>query len=170
MVYAWKAHLGAGAIAPAPKLRRRSLRIVYAHLRMVYAMFTHCLRMITHERKNIVYACLRMFTHVYALITQCLRMVYARLPMSVNIRTRFHRVVYACLRMFTHVYAYQVYAVVLRKSSSYSSPEAPTCPETSPWPMRSYAIAWFRRLHLEQSQPDHLDSTFRRGRRNPLDS
>ena len=55
------------------------------------------------------------------------------------------------------------------KTSSRGA-EAPTCPETSPWPTRSYAIAWFRRLYLEQSQPDHLDSTFRRGHRNPPDS
>ena len=54
------------------------------------------------------------------------------------------------------------------KTSSRGA-EAPTCPETSPWPTRSYAIAWFRRLYLEQSQPDHLDSTFRRGHRNPPD-
>jgi hypothetical protein len=112
MVYAWKAHSGAGAIAPAPKLRKRSLRNVYARLRLVYAWFTHGLRMITHERKRIVNAGLRMFTHVYALITQCLRMVYARLPMSVNIRTDFIALfthVYLCLRMFTLIKFMQLF-------------------------------------------------------------
>ena len=89
--------------------------------------------------------------------------------------------VYACLRIatrerkhciFTHFY------ICLRSCVSFTphlktSPrgaEAPTCPETSPWPTRSYATSWFRRLNLEQSQPDHLDSTFRRGRWNLSDS
>ncbi len=58
---------GRGPLAPDPFLRKRSLRIVYACLRNDYAMITHSLRMITHERS---WRSLRMFTHVYAMITQ----------------------------------------------------------------------------------------------------
>ena len=89
--------------------------------------------------------------------TNGLRKVCARFSQSL-------RKVYAGLRM--------VYAILRNphlKTSSRGA-EAPTCPETSPWPTCSYAIAWFRRLNLEQSQPDHLDSTFRRGLRNLPDS
>lgn len=65
-----------------------------------------------------------------------------------------------------------VYAIQRNPHLNTSSrgAEAPTCPETSPWPTRSYATALFRRLYLQQSQPDHLDSTFRRGRQNLPDS
>ncbi len=86
--------------------------------------------------------------------------------------------VYACLRnvcaMFSYVHAilhiHAIYANIPHLKRSSRGAEAATCPETSPWPTRLYAIAWFRRLHLEQSQPDHLDSTCRGGFRNPPDS
>ena len=124
----------------------RKLRMVYAwqlvSVNQVYAWFTHGLRL------------------VYAWFNHGLRMVYARF-------THGQCNVNAWFTQATHVYAcwfickqrlkhdWDVYAIPRNphlKTSSRGA-EAPTCPETSPWPTRSYAIAWFRRLYLEQSQP-----------------
>ena len=93
---------------------------------------------------------------VCAVFVQCLRSVCA--------------VFAQCLRIAAHGHKLAQHTAIPHLKTSSRGAEAPTCPETSPWPTCSYAIAWFRRLHLEQSQPDHLDSTFRRGRRNLPDS
>jgi hypothetical protein len=108
-----------------------------------------------------------------------------RKPCENHAKTGEDRMVYAWKRECKQVFAWfshglrmishglgMVYAIRRNPHLNTSSrgEEAPTCPETSPWPTRSYAIAWSRRIYLEQSQPDHLDSTGRRGHRNPPDS
>ena len=92
--------------------------------------------------------CLRRFVH-------CLRSI-----------SMFAHVLYVCAIQMLHA----LNEIIPHLKTSSRGAEAPTCPETSPWPTRSYAIAWSRRIYLQQSQPDHLDSTFRRGRRNLPDS
>ena len=139
--------------------------MVYARFthgfRMVYAWFSHGLRVV--------------YPMVFAWFTQGFRMVYTWFTHGFRMVSHGFRMVDARFRMifawFSHGFR-MVYAIPRNPHLKTSSggAEAPTCPETSPWPTRSYAIAWFRLLNLPQSQPDHLDSTFRRGLRNLPDS
>jgi hypothetical protein len=149
----------------------------------VYAVFAQCLRNVCAMFALVLDTRSRLFTwvyaglrNVYAVFAQCLRRVYAEFTQSLRRSSK----VYACLRRFCAVFAQcrftqvsQVYAGCsgLRRFMVYAFPhlttssrgaEAPTCPETSPSPTRSYAIAWFHHHYQEQSQPDHLDSTCRR--------